>query len=140
MKTISYWLLVAVTLLSCGVLRADPTSQGHSLWDHKELFTPAFCVASYAIVLEQVPPRTPRIVVEDLARRGAGLYVVVEDSIESIGHTTDEWEAQMTRITYDIEHNWTPRAWRAGVVLNDCKGLTETWAVWHPPDSLEDYL
>jgi hypothetical protein len=134
MKITSTLTAVTVsTLLHCGVLAADPTTQKHGIEHHSELIPTLFCVAAYSLITQQASTEYGAwsIFTQDLRSRGLGLHEFLLKLTTSSGHSLSEsqeelqWHIEYSSRMTDDEFHRKARAF-------DCKGMTQQWA-WIKP-------
>lgn len=125
-------LLVALTLLLCGVATADPSSRNHDVTSHQELSVPWFCAASYVLHLNTIwlDPTISSAYKMEIRSRTDGLITSIDQYMSDIGHNDDAAVAAYATMYSDVEdmyHNH-PSEWTRLIKDSDCKGMTEQWA------------
>lgn len=125
------YALSAITTLTCGVLAADPTQEGsnHSLMQHEEIFEPAWCVASYGLVLRSLPSATPPIVAEDLMARRDHFRIPLFEYLKSEGHSYGEVLTWLVYVSTVIEFTHTGAQWMEETERIGCKDKSNIAAI-----------
>jgi hypothetical protein len=118
--------LAASTLLLCGVLAANPTTQEHGLMDHDEIGRPMYCVVSYVILWNQLKmdPTVSSASKLDIQSRGRGITLDVLSLANELGHTAQEVDEAAIWLHEQVLTLPVPE-WLGYAQLAGCREMTD---------------
>jgi hypothetical protein len=106
-----------------------PSDSHHLITDHEGVNALAFCVVSYAKVMEQARHAGANTAAYELSVRGLGLTIDLDSLVSTHGHRRSEVDDVLAEV--EAEYALTgPAEWLDRIARSDCKERSERYSMW----------